>query len=227
MDTIRQVLGREGDLAGKRIVVTAGGTREPVDPVRYIGNRSSGKMGYAIAEAARDRGAQVVLVAGPTALQDPPGLEMAHVRTAEEMRDAVAAAVKRADVLVMAAAVADYRPVREAEQKIKKHEARLTLELVRTPDILAEVNGDFIKVGFAAESEDLIKNAAEKLRAKNADLFVANDITAADAGFNVDTNRCVLIDRQSAMEHLPLMSKQEVAHRLLDRVVAMLRERGR
>jgi phosphopantothenoylcysteine decarboxylase/phosphopantothenate--cysteine ligase len=160
--TVRQVLGRKGDLAGKGIVVTAGGTQEPIDAVRHIGNRSSGKMGYALAEAARDRGAAVILIAGPTSLPPPPGVEVVPVQTASQMKTAVDGAVSRTDVLIMAAAVADYQPRTTAEGKIKKEASSLTLELVRTPDILAEVKGDFIKVGFAAESEDIVANAKEK-----------------------------------------------------------------
>ncbi|MBI4300351.1 MAG: bifunctional phosphopantothenoylcysteine decarboxylase/phosphopantothenate--cysteine ligase CoaBC, partial [Chloroflexi bacterium] len=186
VDTIigaaRQALGRNGDLAGRRIVVSAGGTQEPLDPARYIGNYSSGKMGYSIAEAARDRGAGVTLVVGPTALPDPAGIAMVKVRTTVEMRDAVASAVTNADALIMAAAPADYRPAARSEQKMKRHGEDIVVHLVENPDILAEVNGPFVKVGFAAESQDLLQNAREKLRRKKLDLIVANDITASDAG---------------------------------------------
>jgi len=221
--TIRQVLGGQGDLAGKRVVVSAGPTEEPIDPVRNITNRSSGKMGYAIAEAARDRGAQVVLVSGPVALPGPVGIEVVKVQTTQQMRDAVFAATRGADVLIMAAAPADYRPAASAEQKIKKEKAdTLSIELIRNPDILGEVQGDFIKVGFAAESEELLENAKEKLARKGAHLFVANDITATDAGFDVDTNRVAIIDRSGRIENLPLMLKSEVAEKILDRVVELL-----
>ncbi len=214
------------NLAGKHIVVTAGGTREAIDPVRYIGNRSSGKMGYAVAEAARDRGADVILVTAPTALPEPSGVEVIHIESAVEMKAAVTEATAGADVLIMAAAVADYRPKRVAGQKIKKEAAAgLTLELVRTPDTLAEVEGDFIRVGFAAESQDLLANARAKLQKKRCDLFVANDITASDSGFEVDTNRVTLIDKDGNIEGLPLMSKREVAERVLDRVVGFLGEK--
>ena len=219
---IYHVLGRKGDLAEKQIVVSAGGTQEPIDLVRYIGNRSSGKMGYAVAEAARDRGAVVTLVTGPTALPAPPGVDVMHVHTAEQMRDAVLKATAAADVLIMAAAVADYRPATVAEGKIKREADTLNLELVKTSDILGEVKGDIIKVGFAAESGDLIARATEKLKKKHLDLIVVNDITAKDSGFDTDTNRVTFIGRDGKAEQLPLMLKSEVAHKILDRVVALL-----
>lgn len=222
MGTIYHVLGRKGDLAEKQIVVSAGGTQEPIDLVRYVGNRSSGKMGYAIAEAARDRGAVVTLVTGPTALPAPPGVEVMHVHTAEQMRDAVLKATAAADVLIMAAAVADYRPATVAEGKIKREADTLNLELVKTSDILGEVKGDIIKVGFAAESGDLIARATEKLRKKQLDLIVVNDIAAKDSGFDTDTNRVTFIGRDAKAEQLPLMLKSEVAQKILDRVVALL-----
>ena len=222
LGTIYHVLGRKGDLAEKQIVVSAGGTQEPIDLVRYIGNRSSGKMGYAIAEAARDRGAVVTLVTGPTALPAPPGVDVMPVQTAEQMRDAVLKATAAADVLIMAAAVADYRPVTVAEGKIKREADTLNLELVKTSDILGEVKGDIIKVGFAAESGDLVARATEKLKKKQLDLIVVNDITAKDSGFDTDTNRVTFIDRDGKAEQLPLMLKSEVAHKILDRVVALL-----
>lgn len=222
LGTIYHVLGRKGDLAEKQIVVSAGGTQEPVDLVRYIGNRSSGKMGYAIAEAARDRGAVVTLVTGPTALPAPPGVDVMLVQTAEQMRDAVLKATAAADVLIMAAAVADYRPAAVTEGKIKREADTLNLELVKTSDILGEVKGDIIKVGFAAESGDLIARATDKLRKKQLDLIVVNDITAKDSGFDTDTNRVTFIDRDGKAEQLPLMLKSEVAHKILDRVVALL-----
>ncbi|MFC2005208.1 bifunctional phosphopantothenoylcysteine decarboxylase/phosphopantothenate--cysteine ligase CoaBC, partial [Chloroflexota bacterium] len=217
IDTIKQVLGMSDDLTGKLIVVTAGGTREAIDPVRYISNRSSGKMGYAVAEAARDRGAKVTLITAPTSLSEPVGIEVTHITSAAEMKKAVAKATARADALIMAAAVADYQPKSAAKGKIKKESAGagLTLELVKTPDTLAEVKGDFIRVGFAAESEDLVANAKEKLQKKQCDLFVANDITATDSGFDVDTNKVTLIDKDGKIEALPLMGKREVAEKVL------------
>jgi len=219
---ITQVLGKSGDLKGKRMVVTAGGTQEPIDPARHIGNPSSGKMGYAIAQAARDRGAKVTLITAPTSLPDPAGVEAIHIRTAAEMKAAVAKAVARADALIMAAAVADYQPKTAAKTKIKKETSSLTLELVRTPDIITEVKGNFLRVGFAAESEDVVANAKKKLQKKRLDLIVANDITDKESGFGVDTNKVTLIDKKGKAEKLPLMSKREVADRILDRVVGML-----
>jgi phosphopantothenoylcysteine decarboxylase/phosphopantothenate--cysteine ligase len=226
---VNQVLAKGGDLAGKRLVVTAGGTQEAIDPVRFVGNRSSGKMGYAVAEAARDRGARVTLISAPTGLVRPAGIETVSVESAYQMRDAVAEATADADVLVMAAAVADYMPKAPVGQKIKKETAGsgLTLELVRTPDILAEVKGSFIKVGFAAETENVVENARRKLESKKVDLFVANDVTAADSGFAVDTNRVTIISRDGKTESLPLMSKREVADRILDRVVGLMGKKAR
>jgi phosphopantothenoylcysteine decarboxylase/phosphopantothenate--cysteine ligase len=222
MGSICQMLGRSGDLAGKHILVTAGGTQEPIDPVRYISNRSSGKMGYALAEAARDRGAKVTLVAAPTSLIEPVGIGVVEVNTAQEMRQAVENVTLQADVLIMAAAVADYRPTKAAKDKIKKGEAGLTLEMECIPDILGNVKGNFIKVGFAAESSNLMANAKQKLKQKELDFIVANDITAGDSGFDTDTNRVTIIDQEGKIDSLPLMAKREVAERVLDRVVEFL-----
>ena len=219
---IRQVLGRGGDLAGKHIVVTAGGTQEPIDPVRYISNHSSGKMGYALAEAARDRGAKVTFVTAPTSLPGPVGVDVVKVDTAQEMRQAVENVIPQADALVMAAAVADYRPTKAAKDKIKKEEAGLTLELECTPDILGSVKGNLIKVGFAAESSNLVENAKQKLKQKGLDLIVANDITASDSGFGADSNRVTIIDREGKVDSLPLMPKREVADNVLGRVAKIL-----
>ncbi len=231
LGTLRQVLARGGDLAGRRIVVSAGGTQEPIDPVRIITNRSSGKMGYAIAEAARDRGAVVTLIATPTAaaLPVPHGVELVRVETVVEMHEAVRAAMRDADVLVMAAAVSDYRVAHPAAQKIKKRGAAaegLTIALVPNPDILAETPGDFVRIGFAAESEDLLANAAQKLRKKHLDLIVANDITGTGSGFGSDTNRVTLIGRDETAQELPILPKREVADAILDRVAALLAGRG-
>ena len=225
LDTIRQVLGGKGDLSGRHMVVTAGGTHEPVDPVRHIGNRSSGKMGYAVAEAARDRGAVVTLITAPTSLPDPSGIEVIHIQTASQMKEAVARAVSKADALIMAAAVADYQPKSTAKSKIKKDADTMTLELVKTPDILAEVKGNFVRVGFAAESEDVVANARKKLDKKKLDLIVANDITSSDSGFSVDTNKVTIIDKQGNVENLPLLTKREVAEKILDKVVEILEKR--
>ena len=221
---LRYVLGRGGDLAGKKVVVSAGGTQEPIDPVRYVGNYSSGKMGYALAEAARDRGADVVLVSGPAALPQPYAVRLLSVRRAAEMRDAVLDECADADAVVMAAAVADYQPAEAVGQKIKRRREGLSLSLVRTPDILAELGQreGLVKVGFAAESEELLANARRKLEEKGLDLIVANDVTAEGCGFGSDTNKVILLDGQSE-EELPLLDKYEVAARVLDRVAALVR----
>ncbi len=218
---IKMVLAQKGDLAGKRIVVTAGGTQEPIDPVRIISNRSSGKMGYAIAEAARDRGAEVTLITTPTAISKPVGVKIIALETAVQMKSAVEKAVMDSDVLIMAAAVADYQAANVATAKIKKESGDLILNLVHTPDILAEVKGNFLKIGFAAESQDLIANARKKVDKKKLDLIVANDITEEHSGFGADTNKVVLIGKDGMPESLPVMSKRAVADRILDRVVRL------
>ena len=219
---ITTVIGQQGDLAGKTVVISAGGTQEPIDPVRVITNRSSGKMGYALAEASRDRGATVILITAPTALPAPTATHVIQVQTAQEMCDAVLNESKKADVLIMAAAVADYKPVNAADQKIKKSEDHLNIELTKTVDILEASPANMIKVGFSAESENLIDNAKSKLSKKSLDLIVANDITDPDSGFGIDTNKVVLIDRDHHIEALPVMSKYQVSHHILDRVVSLL-----
>jgi len=219
---IRRVLERSGDLVGKRIVVTAGGTQEPIDPVRYISNRSSGKMGYALTEAARDRGAKVTLITAPTSLPEPVGVDVVKVKTAQEMHQAIGKVTPQTDALIMAAAVADYRPTKEAKDKIKKIDTGLTLKLECTPDIISSVKGNFIKVGFAAESSNLVENAKQKLKQKGLDFIVANDITASDSGFGTDTNRVTIIDREGEVDSLPLLVKREAADEILDRVAKLL-----
>lgn len=229
VDTLRIVLARGGDLAGWRVVVTAGGTQEAIDPVRYVSNRSSGKMGYAVAEAARDRGASVVLISTPTALTAPIGVEVRPVVSAADMHDAVMAALPDADLLVMAAAVADYRPATVAEQKLKKRDDDLTLQLARTTDILAATaslsSERLVRIGFAAESQDLVSNAADKLERKRLDLIVANDISRTDSGFGTDDNAVVLLDRAGGQRELPLLPKREVADRILDEALAIRQSR--
>ena len=226
---VRLALGQGGVLAGRRVVVTAGPTREPLDPVRFISNRSSGRQGFALVQAALDQGASVTLVTGPTSLSTPVGAERVDVTSAQEMHDVVLSAVERADVLLMAAAVADYRPADVARHKLKKGEGELALRLARTPDILAavavrraEARFPRVAVGFAAESEDLVKNARAKLEAKNLDLIIANDISAGDAGFAAETNRVMLIGRDGGVESLPLMSKVAVAEIVIERVAGLL-----
>ncbi len=222
LGAIRQLLGRDGDLAGKRVVITAGGTQEPLDPIRHLTNRSSGKMGYALAEAARDRGANTLLITAPTAFPDPFGIDLVRVRTAQEMRDAVLEAVAGMDALIMAAAVADYRPTHTAKAKIKKTGEDISLKLERTPDILLEARGDFLRVGFAAESENLTANATRKLQAKELDLIVANQAGGPRDAFGTDRSQVTIIAREGRPESLPLLSKAEVADRVLDRVAPML-----
>lgn len=223
MTAIRQVLDRKSDLDGKRVVVTAGGTQEPIDPVRLICNRSSGRMGYALAEAARQRGAKVSLITAPTTLHAPADVEVLQVQTALQMREEVLKAVPEADVLIMAAAVADYRPATAAKSKLKKEEFPLMqLELIRNPDIIGEVKGDLIKVGFAAESENVVQNATIKLKNKGLNLIVANNIAEAGSGFGVDTNKVALVDSKGKVEDLPLLPKTEVAHKILDKVATLL-----
>jgi len=228
LDTARYILGLNGALAGRKIVVTAGGTREPIDPVRFVGNRSSGKMGFAVATAARDRGAAVTLISGPTELTPAVGVTYVAVETAAHMQDAVLTACASADALIMAAAVADYRPAQASPHKIKKEAAAdLTLSLVRTADILGEAARRFphlVKIGFAAESDDLLSNARAKLEAKHLDMIVANDITAAGSGFGTDTNQVTLIFKDGHIEALPLLSKAEVAERIVDIVGELFNE---
>lgn len=214
------------DLAGERVLVSAGPTQEAIDPVRYLSNRSSGKMGWAVAEVARRRGAEVTLVAGPTALAPPRGVTLRSVVTAEEMARVLAAEFARATVLVMAAAVADYRPRTAAARKLKKTARTLTLALERTPDILAGLaarKGERLVIGFAAETHDVLAEARRKLETKRLDLIVANDVTAAGAGFERDTNVVHLLDAAGLDEALPLLPKTAVAARILDWVVARRR----
>lgn len=218
------------DLEGLKVIVTAGPTQEPVDPVRYITNRSSGKMGYAVARAAAIRGADVTLISGPVAPAPPAGIVVDHVRTAEEMRKAVLAQAGQADVIIKAAAVSDYRPNETASQKIKKDDGPFTLNMVKNPDILAELgalkkDNGFILVGFAAETESVTDNAAEKLRRKNLDMIVANDVSRADSGFDTETNKVQVIYRDGKAEDLPLMSKASLADQLLDRILVLRKKR--
>jgi phosphopantothenoylcysteine decarboxylase/phosphopantothenate--cysteine ligase len=218
-----RMLLSEQDLLGMRILVTAGPTIEPLDPVRYLTNRSSGKMGYAIARAARLRGADVTLVSGPTGLKPPHDVHFCEVKTAEEMRQAVLAPGSPYDVIIKAAAVSDYRPKVRAEQKIKKGQENQILEMVKNPDILAELGsakGDSprVLVGFSAETEDLAANARQKLEKKNLDMIVANDVSREDAGFESDMNLVKIMYRDGHVEEFPLMTKDEVADQLLRRI---------
>lgn len=225
---IRLVLGHHGLLAAKKVVITAGGTHEPLDPVRVLTNRSSGKQGYALAQAAIDAGAQVALISTVN-LEPPVGARVVEVRTAQEMLEAVLAEVATADALIMAAAVADFRPKNISENKIKKKDGIPQVELEAAPDILETVAGlgpgkkrPKVLVGFAAESRDLLENAAIKLQSKKLDIIAANDISATDAGFSVDTNRLTLLYADGRSEALPLMSKSEAAEIIVARVAALL-----
>ncbi|HVO10313.1 MAG TPA: bifunctional phosphopantothenoylcysteine decarboxylase/phosphopantothenate--cysteine ligase CoaBC [Vicinamibacteria bacterium] len=218
------LLRRRHDLEGQTVLVTAGPTIEDIDPVRFLSNRSSGRMGYRLAEAARDRGARVILVSGPTRLAPPWGVELVPVRSVEEMRRAVLAHVERASVVIAAAAVSDYRPAARASAKLKKSGEGLLLELVRAPDILEELGrdkGQRLLVGFAAETEDLLVNARAKLERKNLDLVVANDVSGEDTGFEVDTNAGQILRRDGTRAEVPPVSKRAMADRLLDEVVAL------
>jgi len=221
-----RVLLSEQDLFGCKIMVSAGPTVEPIDPVRYISNRSSGKMGYALARAAARRGAQVILVSGPTSLKPPTGVTFCPVQTADEMHRLVFENRDGCDIVIKAAAVSDYRPREVAEQKIKKGADSFSLELLRNPDILGclgetKAASPCILVGFAAETEDLLTNAEKKLKAKNLDMIVANDVSRDDAGFETETNLVKFIFRDGRVEDAPLMTKDEVADRVLDRAKAL------
>lgn len=253
MGAIRFLLGQHGDLAGRRVVITAGGTHEPIDPVRYIGNRSSGKMGYALAEEARDRGAHVTLISGPVALVPPFGVTLHSVETAMQMRDAVQAAIVDADVLIMSAAVADFRSAAPATHKMKKASITTTVQaqqsdmedtgeqgtfplyLTHNPDILGELaiqlntqqgierlQRRLIRVGFAAETHDVMAYGQAKLHAKQLDLLIANDVSRTDSGFGTDTNKVFIFHATGAVEDLPVMPKSDVAATIWDRVVPLL-----
>ena len=221
---VREALRFKRDLEGQTVLITAGPTGEELDPVRYLTNRSEGKMGYAVAEEAARRGAKTILISGPTSLETPNGVQRVDVRTAEEMLRAVSGNFERATIAIFAAAVADYRPAKSFDQKIKREKESLTIVLEPNPDILATVaknKGSRLVVGFAAETERVAENARKKLTAKNADIIVANDVTAEGAGFDVDTNVVTLFSRDGRDVALPRMSKTEVAQRILDEVIRL------
>ncbi len=224
----RQHLAEELDFSGLNILVTAAGTREPIDPVRYIGNRSSGKMGYAIAEAARDLGANVTLISGPSALTPLAGVNFFKVESARDMRRLVLENFPESQIVIKAAAVADYRVKNVADHKIKKNDEELTLVLEKNPDILKELGQKKQKgqvlVGFAAETQNLIQYAQSKLEKKNLDMIVANDVSKPQAGFNVDTNLIKLLKRDGSIEELPLMSKKDLAYIILNHVMKIYRQ---
>jgi phosphopantothenoylcysteine decarboxylase/phosphopantothenate--cysteine ligase len=229
---IRFALSRNGPLAGRHVLVTAGGTREPIDPVRFVSNRSSGKQGYAVAQAALDAGANVTLITAARGLPAPHGATVVPVDTAAQLLNETLKAAPSADALIMAAAVADFRPAAPAAHKIKKsddNDAGLTLNMERTQDILLavkaqrqETGSPDVVVGFAAESDELMRHARDKMARKGVDLLVGNDISASDAGFETDTNRVILLDPQGGEERLDLTSKTRVAERIAERVAALL-----
>jgi len=229
-EIVRQVielLSKQKDLQGRSILVTASRTVEAIDPVRYLSNPSTGKMGFALAEAAFRRGAKVTLISGPSSLEPPPGVDFISIKSASEMRDQVKKNLKKADCILMAAAVSDFQPEKTAQAKIKKDRAELVLKLKRTPDILKEVGrtkGKKILVGFSAETEDETKNAKAKLKEKNLDLIVVNNPKKPGAGFEVDTNIATIIDKKGKIQDLPLMSKKELASGILDKVSGLLKK---
>jgi len=223
------ILGGKADLRDKKIIITAGPTIEPLDPVRLISNRSSGKMGYAIADAARSRGAEVVLISGPVYLDPPAGASVVKVETARQMLEAVRRQFKGADALIMAAAVTDYRPEKASPGKIKKRKPGLTLKLIENPDILKTVSsgkGKKVIVGFALETENIVANAKKKLADKKLDLIVANNPTVKGAEFGSDNNKAILIKKSGKPVELPLMRKTELAHRILDEVAIMFKRKN-
>jgi len=224
---IRIALGKHGKLKNKKVVITAGGTQEAIDPVRILTNHSSGKQGYALAQAAIDEGAEVILITTPTALTPPVGAKIVNVKSVREMLDALLN--ETADVLIMSAAAADFRPKHISKEKIKKRDGIPQIELEAVPDILKTVAGNKLEkkrykivVGFAAESQDLLENASEKLKSKGLDFIAANDITSKDAGFAVDTNRITLLFADGKKESLPLMSKSDAAEKILEHVTRLL-----
>ena len=232
VDIVERIEGllTEKDMNGNRILITAGPTHEPIDPVRFITNRSSGRMGFALAKMATRRGADVILISGPTHLPVPGGnIRFISVGTASEMREAVLEQYKECSVIIKAAAVSDYHPKSVSKQKLKKLDASASLELERNPDIIGEIGslkGDRVLIGFAAETRDLIANARKKLKEKHLDLIVANDVSRSDSGFATETNKVVIIDSRGKVDPLPVKSKDEVANIILERVVEILTIKG-
>lgn len=221
---INSMFERKKDFVGKTVIVTAGPTREAIDPVRYISNHSTGKMGYSIAYKAVDRGAKVYLISGPTSLKAPEGVQLIPVNSAREMHEKIMEHYDEADIVIMSAAVADYAPAITHQQKVKKSDEKLILELVKNPDILYElgkIKGDKILVGFAMETENLVENAKEKVSKKNLDFIVANDLFTEGAGFGTDTNVVKIIDRRGNVESLPKMAKLDLADLILDRIIKL------
>ncbi len=226
---IVNIVKSDGDLKGKKILITAGPTREIIDPVRFISNYSTGKMGYSLAEAASARGAEVILISGPTNLRTPPGVKLIKINTALEMYDSVMANFKEQNIIIKSASVSDYRPEAISEHKIKKNKGNLNLTLVKNPDILYElgkIKGDRMLIGFAAESDNIVKNAKDKMLGKNLDFIVANDITEEGAGFGTDTNIVTIVDIDGKIEKIEKSSKVDIAHRILDKAKQMLEMKG-
>lgn len=226
IDNVESALEKDKPLLGKTILITSGATQEPIDPVRYITNYSSGKMGYALAKIAYRLGARVILISAKTHIESPVGVEIIQVKTAQEMHLEVLKVFKQTDAVISAAAISDYRTKKIASEKIKKGDDTLILELEKNPDILADlgrIKGNKILVGFAAETSDLIKNAKTKLKEKNLDLIVANDITKQGSGFGSDTNQVTLISQYDEIKHLPLLDKEDVARRILDEIVRLFK----
>ena len=227
LEEIRRLLKKK-DLIGEKLLITAGPNREPLDPVRYLSNRSSGKMGYALARAGLRRGAEVLLISGPTDIEPPAGVRLILITTAAEMRHAVLEEFPGSTAVIMAAAVTDYRPVDFVNKKIKRGKGPIELRLEPNPDILKEIgarkNGKML-VGFAAETEELIANAEKKLKEKNLDIIVANNVSDAGAGFDVDTNVATILDRTGTVRSLPLMSKDELAEQIFDHLLALKSKR--
>ena len=226
ISSLIDILVVKKDLAGEVVLVTAGPTREYIDPVRFISNRSTGKMGYAIAEAAKSRGAEVILISGPASLKRPAGVEFINAVTAEEMMDEVKGSIERATIVVMTAAVSDYMPVKASQEKIKKSGKDISIALTEVTDILSEIGrnkGTRVVVGFAAETNEIINNAISKLKGKNLDMVVANDVSNPDAGFEVDTNIITIIEKDGIITEHGKMSKKEAAHRIFDKIVSLKR----
>lgn len=226
---IVNIVKSDGDLKGKKILITAGPTREIIDPVRFISNYSTGKMGYSLAEAASVRGAEVILISGPTNLRTPPGVKLIKINTALEMYDSVMDNFKEQNIIIKSASVSDYRPEAISEHKIKKNKGNMNLTLVKNPDILYElgkIKGDRMLIGFAAESDNIVKNAKDKMLGKNLDFIVANDITEEGAGFGTDTNIVTIVDIDGKIEKIEKSSKVDIAHRILDKAKQMLEMKG-
>lgn len=226
---IVNIVKSDGDLKGKKILITAGPTREIIDPVRFISNYSTGKMGYSLAEAASARGAEVILISGPTNLRTPPGVKLIKINTALEMYDSVMDNFKEQNIIIKSASVSDYRPEAISEHKIKKNKGNMNLTLVKNPDILYElgkIKGDRMLIGFAAESDNIVKNAKDKMLGKNLDFIVANDITEEGAGFGTDTNIVTIVDIDGKIEKIEKSSKVDIAHRILDKAKQMLEMKG-